>query len=487
MGSKYLVKSPTGWYSYRRRIPARLQNVLGKREFKQRLETKDETTALVRLGQVNTKACSELKAAEMLLGDTKPSTSVETLAAAREFLLRENLHPDQKPTLPADHTDEQLEQFQKDREDWLDRQQVFLDFYQDSQIVEDGWTPKYKKDDPKDVWQASASIMSGQATASAEITWQEAVETYFPVNKQDKRRDPHDQHKFETKTRNLFDKFASFIGGGDTKLKDITRATARAYLDTYRQGSKPAKEGTIGRYSSQIGAVFNTARKEFMDATIANPFEGLRNSAAEHDDATKRRSFTPDELALYEQAVRAKAQPELQLIGLLMIYTGCRTSEASGLEVRDIDIFSNTPHVKFRDNQFRRLDKKGLSRSVPLARPLLDALRQYDIPEDAKAPLFGKYAPRSAADNVSNQLNSLIRYDLKLSEPQLVAYSTRHTFKTRAKAARVDDPVIDYLQGHKSEYSTRIAQKYSDGLLPEVFQEDLGRILATKQWAVLKE
>lgn len=491
MGSKYLVQSPTGWYSYRRRIPSRLQKVLGKREFKQRLETKDETTALARLGQVNAKASAEVKHAERLLGSFEPASRVETLAAAREFLLRENIHPDQKPSLHADYTDKQFEQFKKDREEWLVRQEVFFDSLGDTQVIGYGagpqWDHIYKPEDPKDVWQASAKIVSGEATASAEITWQEAVETYFPINKQVKRRDAHDQKKFETKTRNLFDKFAAFIGGSDTKLKDITRTTARAFLESYRQGPKPSKEGTIGRYSSQIGVVFNVARKEFMDASIANPFEGLRNSAAEHDDATKRRSFTPEELAQYESAVRNKAQPELQLIGLLMIYTGCRTSEASGLQCRDVDLSSNTPHVKFRDNKFRRLDKKGLARSVPLATPLLDALRGYEMPQDPQAPLFGRYAPRSAADNVSIQLNSLIRHDLKIADPRLVSYSTRHTFKTRGKAARVDDPVIDYLQGHKSNYSTQIAQKYSDGLLPEAFRDDLGRILASDTWAVLEE
>ena len=170
-----------------------------------------------------------------------------------------------------------------------------------------------------------------------------------------------------------------------------------------------------------------------------------------------------------------------------MIYTGCRTSEASGLQVRDIDLLSNAPNVKFRDNKIRRLDKKGLSRTVPLATPLLDALREYDMPDDPQAPLFGKYSPRSAADNVSIQLNSLIRHQLGITDPRLVSYSTRHTFKTRGKAARVEDPVIDYLQGHKSEYSTRIAQKYSDGLLPEAFRNDLQRILETQNWAVLEE
>lgn len=456
------------------------------REVKQRLETKDETTAIARLGRVNAQAASELKMAEILVGMDPTATSAETIAAAREFLLRERLHPDQKPQLNADYTSDDYKAFIEERSDWLEREEIFYDILQQTQIVEDGWKPKYKANDPKDIWQAAARIKNGEVTASAEITWKDAVETYFPINAQLKRRDPHDQKKFETKTRNLFSKFSDYIGGDNIKLKDITRAKARAFLNQYRQGPKPAKEGTIGRYSSQIGAVFNIARKEFMDPTLINPFEGLRNSLAEFEDATKRRSFTPNELAQYQQALLSKPD-ELRLIGLFMVYTGCRTSESSGLQTRDVVLNTNVPFVRFRDNKYRRLDKKGLARSVPLATPMLDALRAYQIPKDPQAPLFGKYAPRSAADNISTQLNSLIRGEMRITDPTLVAYSTRHTFKTRGKAARVEDPIIDYLQGHKSDYSTSIAQKYSDGILPEVFLEDLTRILITKDWAVLEE
>ena len=253
------------------------------------------------------------------------------------------------------------------------------------------------------------------------MTWSEVTDAYLAINAREKRRDPHVQKRFETKSRNLYDKFSQFVGGPDTKLKAINRQDARAFLETYRQGPKPAKEGSIGRYSSQIGAVFNFARKEYQDGTILNPFEGLRNMGAERDDATKRRSFTPSELELYEVAVRAKSIPEISLIGLLMIYTGCRTGEAAGLQVKDISLTSNTPHIKIRNNKFRRLDKGGLERSVPLVTPLLDALRKYQMPSDPDSGVFGAYAPKSSMDNVSTHLNKLIRDVMKVSDPELVS------------------------------------------------------------------
>lgn len=488
MGSKYLRRSATGWYSYRRKIPARLQKAIGKLEFKQRLVTKDETTALIRLAKVNQLADAEIRLAESQLSPSHEKlTRHEVMSAARQMLIREGFHPDQKPTLPADYTKEQKEQFYKDKECWETLDEMFTTAYlasQETGFDKKTWETQYKREDPTDVMQAASKIVSGKVSASLELTWAEVVDAYLAINAREKRRDPHDQKKFETKTRNLYDKFAKFVGGPDTRLKEVTRQDARAFLETYRQRPKPAKEGSIGRYASQIGAVFNFARTEFQDATILNPFEGLRNMDAERYDATKRRSFTPIELEQYEIAVKAKSIPEISLIGLVMIYTGCRTGEAAGLQVKDISLTSNTPHIKIRNNKFRRLEKGGLARSVPLVTALLDAIRSYPMPDDPEAALFGRYAPRSALDNVSIQLNKVIRDEMKSSDPELVSYSTRHTFKDRGRAARLAPEVYDYLQGHKTAQSSAIAQNYGTGVPPSIYKEDMDRLFATPEWGL---
>ena len=486
MVSKYLKRSLTGWYSYRRRVPTRLQEIIGKREFKQRLETKDETTALIRLAMVNEQSSIQIKMAERQASPDAPDLTVqEAIIAARQLLSKSGNHPDQKPVLPADYTPEDLESFQEARERWLALDSNFWSAYESTQTVSINnrtFETNYKRDDPSDVWQAAAKIVSGRAKAPIEPTWGEAVEQYLRLNKQEKRRDPHDQKKFEVKMRNLYDTFASFVGGADTKLKDITRQDARAFLETYRNRPKPLKEGSIGRYSSQLGAVFNLSRKEYQHMTISNPFEGLRNMDAERDDATRRRSFSPEEIKQDEELLRQKRQPELAMIGLLMIYTGCRTSEAAGLQVRDIALSSNAPHVKIRSNALRRLDKKGLERAVPLAAPLLEALRTYDLPDDPNASAFGDYGERSAHDNVSVQLNQLIRDKMGVSDPELVAYSTRHTMKDRGRAARIAPDVLDYLQGHKTRLSSMIATRYGTGVPPSIYQDDIDRIFTVAEW-----
>ena len=182
MGSKYLKRSATGWYSYRRRIPAKLQKAIGKLEFKQRLETKDETTALIRLARANQIAETEIRFAESQLSSSDLKlTRQEAMSAARQMLIREGFHPDQKPTLPADYTKEQKEQFYKDKEQWDALDDIFFSAYlanQETGVDPATWETQYKREDPTDIWQAASKIVHGKASASLEMTWSEVASSY---------------------------------------------------------------------------------------------------------------------------------------------------------------------------------------------------------------------------------------------------------------------------------------------------------------------
>lgn len=488
MGSKYLKRSATGWYSYRRRVPTRLQKVLGKTEFKESFNTKDETVALYRLGGYNQEVEKQLALAEKQTAVGRELTPSEVREVASKFLQRLGLHPDQLPTLRANATPEERAQFMDAKIDWQDRHDRFLCEFHDSQTLGTDpktWETLYKPKDPTDVFQAAYLIASGDIEAPSKPTWASTYEDYLQVNNQEKRRNPHKQKMFETKTRALYQRFATFIGGQETALLDITRQQARAYLNTYRQGEKPASEATIGRYSSQLGAVFNFARQEYQDETILNPFGGLRKMAREREDAKDRRSFTPTELVAYEKALiekLAEGRSHIGLIGLVMLYTGCATSEAAGLEVSEIRLDCAVPHIRFKSNGHRRLDKGRLARSVPIATPLLTHLTAHKLPKTEDAGAFGKYSETKSYGNVSVQLNSLIRDRLNISDPSLTSYSTRHTFKDRGRAARVTPEVVDYMQGHVTKASSGIAQRYGTGLPPSICVEDLNKILTTNTW-----
>ncbi|AXI51019.1 hypothetical protein C1J04_08870 [Sulfitobacter sp. SK025] len=455
---------------------------------KEAFNTKDETVALLKLGAFNQGVERQIALAEKQIALGRALTPAEVREVASRFLQRVGLHPDNLPTLKANASREERLKFDERRIEWKDQFDRFLsDFYDSQEIGTDPktWKTLYKPSDPSDVFQAAYLIATGDLEAPTKRTWGNTCDDYLEVNKQEKRRNPHKQKTFEAKTRALYHKFSAFVGGQDTPLEDISRPTARSYLNSYRQGDRPASEATIGRYSSQLGAVFNFARKEYQDGTIKNPFEGLRNMGLERETANDRRSFNPLELAAYEKALVDKLTESLSpigLIGLIMLFSGCATSEAAGLEVADIRLDCEVPHIRFGPNSHRRLDKGRLERSVPIAAPLLKHLKALKLSNNGKAGAFGKYSEASSYGNVSTQLNNVIRDKLEVSDPSLVSYSTRHTFKDRGRAARVRPEVVDYLQGHVTKSSSAIAQRYGTGVPPSVYLEDLNKILKTREW-----
>ncbi|WP_116598445.1 DUF6538 domain-containing protein [Primorskyibacter marinus] len=135
MGSKYLKCSATGWYSYRRRIPARVQKIIGKTVFKESFGTKDETVALWKLGSFNQDVEKQLALADKQVASGRDLTPAGVREVASKFLQRIGLHPDQLPNLKANATREERSNFTDQRIEWKGRYDRFLlDFYDSQEL-----------------------------------------------------------------------------------------------------------------------------------------------------------------------------------------------------------------------------------------------------------------------------------------------------------------------------------------------------------------
>ena len=131
---------------------------------------------------------------------------------------------------------------------------------------------------------------------------------------------PDVEAKWETKTRGLLKRFENAMGGDSLRLEDLDRQTAKDWLwETY------PKAGTRNRYNNTLSAVVNCWNREKKGQSIFNPFSGLSNKKREKDEREERRSFKPEELSEYLNNIINIKDEEVKLIGLLMIYTGCRT------------------------------------------------------------------------------------------------------------------------------------------------------------------
>ena len=274
----------------------------------------------------------------------------------------------------------------------------------------------------------------------------------------------------------MLEKFAISNGGKQSKLEDLDRQSIRNWLlETY------PNVGTRNRYNNVFSAVINNWNEE-NKSKVYNPFSGLSNKQLEEEEAIKRRSFTPAEWHSYLAHIENLGDIQLKLIGLLMLYTGCRTNEAAGLQVKDLRVTDNLPHVVFRTNEIRRMDKNGLERAVPLMTQVLDTYRLYDHKKTPELPLFPKYGNTKGFENVSAKLRHIVNDLMGIDSPEVVPYSARHTMRDRSEAANISTSRAEYIMGHKSAASSRIHQKYGTKTPPSVLLDDMIKIFNVTDW-----
>jgi integrase len=503
----YLTKSPKGMYEYRRRVPSeyrayfpRTSSGQLKAEWKQSLRTDDMATARKRWFVENEAFESALKLAKLLSSPPDAPSIDEQITLATELVRNHGLLPTQAPSLGPDATEEDFVRFKTEAAEWNEkifnaRQQLIdaqddltTDYSQMQRDYEDGTWGRRDYVTPRKPMPASAlhlekalAVIDGRVDASTEPVWQDAVELYIATNKRKTLREPEKARRWEVKTRGLLEKFGHALGGMNAKLSELDRGEIVAYLwRTYP--STP----TRNRYNNTLSAVINCWNSEHKEQ-IFNPFRGLSNKMAEHEEAAKRRSFRPEEWFEFEKLIDMLANQELRTIALLILYTGCRNSEAAGIQRRDLKLDEEVPHVIYRTNTIRRMAKGGLERAVPLMPKVIEAFRSFKLPNTPHAPVFEKYGNTKGFDSVSVALRNVIRDDLRVSDEGLVPHSARHTVIDRATAARVSTDHAQYLVGHKSSGSSAIHRRYGTMTPPRVLLDDMVRIFEVTKWGYYEE
>lgn len=483
----YLTRSKTGWYEYRRRVPAHLRPSFGNiREFKKALRTTSLKEAVTKWAAINLEYEAVVKRHGRLQGvDGSPlSQDVinEALAMAKGL---------ERPTLRAGATTTERRVFEAQEEAWLAgagnlRDELADDYTDYSRLKEDytkgrffkeGYETPYRDSSPTDPKVIALKHVVEGLPIELKPTWADAVDSYFSVNKSDKIRDKVKQDTYDKKMGNLYKKFGLSLGkqGSNTPLEAITRQHARAFKDSYNIS-------TGNRYNHQLSAVVNSWNREFPNKVVQNPFSGLSNKLLESKHSIKRRSFSPEEWADFVGALKACKNREIALIGLIMAYTGCRTSEAAGLALKDVRLSEEVPNLVFRSNEVRSMEKGGLERAVPIFEPLTTLLKEYLLVRTTTQAFFNKYGAQQQFSNVSVQLNNRLRKELPNSGKELVAYSFRHTIHDKGRAAKVDPSIHEYIVGHQSSGSSRIHQQYGTRTPPRAIVADMKAILDQSIW-----
>ncbi len=279
----YLTQSKTGWYEYRRRVPAHLRPSFGNiREFKKALRTTSLKEAVTRWTTINLEYEAVLKRHGRLQDvDGSPlSQDVldEALAKAKGL---------ERPTLWAGATKTERMAFEAQEEAWLagvenltdELANKYTDYtqmkddYNHGRFFKEGYETPYIESSPTDPGVIALKHALDGLPIELKPTWGDAVDSYLSVNASDKIRDKVKQDTYRKKMGSLYTKFGLSLGkqGNNTPLETITRKQARDFKDRFNVS-------TGNRYNHQLSAVVNSWNKEFPNKVVQNPFSGLSNN-----------------------------------------------------------------------------------------------------------------------------------------------------------------------------------------------------------------
>ena len=463
----YLKKTALrGNYSYRRRVSQKLKPLWGLSEVKVSIKTKNHAEALRWAAVINTDFESKAESLRQLL-DGEALSPARLQEEAKDILIRKGIHPQQMPT-----TKSEVDAFFAKQDDYIHE-------YVDTIPTEQGfnrdgtiWT-QYEPD-LTNPYHEAYEVLKGKSVQPIVPTITEAAITYLEINARDSSRKPDSQKKYEQRVwRDI-----EALGKPDVLITGFNRLRARRHKEALEKSNPSWKTATLNKTIGVLSAVFNLTIREY-ELSMVNPWAGLKDEVIDQEES--RRSFTPDELTRYVEGLDM-LNIEARLIGLLMVHTGCRTMEVAGLTRGELQLQHNTPHLQLRPNQIRPLKNKQSKRDVPLIDEALDELRSYLAKhklDDPKAPVFPRYGRVRGMDAVSQLLNGVIRKRLKIDDPTLVSYSTRHTMKDKMRTIRATAELQHSILGHGKRTD---ADNYGDGELLRHLLEVLIEAATVSHW-----
>ena len=367
--------------------------------------------------------------------------------------------------------------------------------YGDIDII--GLMAKPKSRNPKRVWDSSDpdvikyKIMTGSPDVTPDPTWSNAMHSYLQENLK-KVRNNDQKQKHRDAVRSLCQRLSlSLPNGMNTRLADLEPTILRQFAhDTWSNAS------TRARNLRTYQAIINNWNTYNPEETVINHFTVLvaANKNMVEYDSKVRRSFTPEEYNIFFDNLMACDDPEIKLIGLIMLSYGCPTGEAAGLTRQDIHLKATVPYLMVKNNKHRILGKKRLERAVPIVEPLLTHLTDYiynhytGTDRYSLTLLFPRFGEgRHASGDRSKKLKALVENRRPTDEDLLSPYSLRHTFKDKYMAARVPNNIGEYLMGHKSPDSSKVHAQYGTGRGVEDLVADMEAIVNVETWGFFEE
>jgi len=267
----------------------------------------------------------------------------------------------------------------------------------------------------------------------------EALELHLSIHKK------QGDEKFTTYQRRAFATLVAVTG--DKPIEAFTRDDARSFISQALEDGSAT--GTVRRRLGVFRAVFTTWRLE-KAKNLANPFERLA-IANEGVDKKKRPPFTAAELAALYQACKSKDDDARWLLAML-IDTGARLAEVTGLALSDIVLAAPIPYVQFQFHPWRSLKNRDSIRKVPLVGASLWAARR--VMEDAalkpgQTLAFPRYTTLTNC-NATAASATLVSW-IRRKGFDHVVHELRHTMADRLRDVGCPKDARYAIDGHASQ------------------------------------
>lgn len=247
-------------------------------------------------------------------------------------------------------------------------------------------------------------------------------------------------------------KLVSFLG--DIPVMDLSRLHARQFVE--HLSSAGLKTASVRRNLNHVIAVLNSAIIE-GEITKSNPFNRLQ-IANEGEDSEE--TNVPTETDLHEIIVKYRQDESLTaLLALILIETGTRIAEFSGMKASDVFLDAPIPYVRIKDYYIRGTKNKDSLREFPVVGVSLEALKKVMAMPRSTDAVFPTYARIGGGTAASAAVNK------RLTKWDITSHSFRHSLKDRLREAGCPKDIRDRIAGHKAP---DIAETYGKGFSLEM-------------------
>lgn len=262
--------------------------------------------------------------------------------------------------------------------------------------------------------------------------------------------------------------FASLLSvTGDMAVSSFTRDHARQFITaSLERGNKTT---TVRRLMGGMRAVFTTWRLE-RNKDLANPFERLA-IPNEGEDSAARAPYDAVQLAHIFNACK-KVDDDLRWLLAMLIDTGARLAEITGLAMSDVVLNAPVPYIRIQPHPWRTLKNRESNRVVPLVgASLWGAKRLVESATPRQQFAFGRYTDELScrATAASGALNGWVK---RQGIPRVV-HELRHSMADRLRHIGCPKDVRYAIDGHAAQ---DVGDQYGKGHSLEVMHSWLKQV-----------